>query len=66
MTPGQIMVDQLDILNFAFAYIDTDVSCLPNAASPNSFISGLPPYIFFITLQFDVHYGHPHQQPISI
>lgn len=27
MTPAQIPVDELDILNFAFAYIDSDVSC---------------------------------------
>jgi GH18 family chitinase len=31
MTPAQIPVEQLTILNFAFAYIDTEVSCLPNA-----------------------------------
>lgn len=39
MTPAQIPVGELDILNFAFAYVDTDVSGLPNAASPYLIIS---------------------------
>ncbi|KAL7938018.1 glycoside hydrolase family 18 protein [Trichoderma chlorosporum] len=31
MTPAQIPVDELDILNFAFAYIDTGLSIVPMA-----------------------------------
>ncbi|KAL7793735.1 glycoside hydrolase family 18 protein [Trichoderma ceciliae] len=31
MTPAQIPVDELDILNFAFAYIDTDLNIVPMA-----------------------------------
>ncbi|KAM0524100.1 hypothetical protein ACHAPE_001355 [Trichoderma viride] len=31
MTPAQIPVDQLDILNFAFAYVNTDLNIVPMA-----------------------------------
>jgi hypothetical protein len=63
---------ELDILNFAFAYVDKDVSALPHAASPTLIISKHDPVFISSTFcrwpvmpRWTIHGKYSMKSPMS-